>query len=60
MSINILNIGTTGIKDLVKSYVREHICEIAIIGITSAIVIGIAVLATGDISEAIAARHRNR
>jgi hypothetical protein len=61
MSISFLNLGTSGIKELVKYYVREHASEIAIIGVTFAIAIGVAVLATGDLGEAIAiakGRHR--
>jgi presenilin-like A22 family membrane protease len=58
MSISILKLGTTGIKDSFKWYVREHSGEIAIIGIMAVIGIGIALLATGDISEAIARGRR--
>jgi hypothetical protein len=54
MSISIPKIGTTGIKDSLKWYVREHVNEIVIVGTMFVIGIGIAVLATGDISEAIA------
>jgi hypothetical protein len=61
MSISILNLGTSGVKDLVKCYVREHASELAIIGITFAIAVGVTVLATGDLSEAIAiAKRRSR
>lgn len=54
MSISILKLGTTGIKDSFKWYVREHANEIAIVGIMFVIGVGIALVATGDISQAIA------
>ena len=58
MSISILKLGTASIKDSFKWYVREHASEIAIIGTVFAIFVGIALLATGDISEAIARGRR--
>jgi hypothetical protein len=58
MSISTLKLGTTGIKDSFNWYVREHSGEIAIIGIMVGIGIGVALLATGDISEAFAGRRR--
>lgn len=58
MSISILKLGTTGIKDSLKWYVREHSGEIAIIGIMVVIGIGVALLATGDFSEAFAGKRR--
>jgi hypothetical protein len=62
MSINLLNLGTLGIKDvlkwdILKSYVREHGSEMVIVGLMFGISVGVAVLATGDITEAVA---RNR
>lgn len=58
MSINILNLGTIGIKDVLKSYVREHASEIVIVGIMFGISVSIAILATGDFTEALARRRR--
>lgn len=58
MSINILNLGTTGVKDLIGSYVRGHASEMAIVAIVFAISISIAILATGDITEALAGSRR--
>ncbi len=58
MSISILKLGTTGIKDSFKWFVREHASEIAIVGVMFVIGVGIALLATGDISEAIARMGR--
>ena len=58
MSISILKLGTEGIKDAFKWYVREHSGEITIVGVMVAIGIGVALLATGDISEAIAGSRR--
>ena len=58
MSISILKIGTTGIKNSFKSYVREHASEIVIVGVMFAIGVGVALLATGDLSEAIARSNR--
>jgi glycerol uptake facilitator-like aquaporin len=58
MSINILNLGTIGIKDVLKSYVREHASELVIVGIMFGISVSIAILATGDFTEALARRRR--
>ena len=58
MSINILNLGTIGIKDVLKSYVREHASEIVIVGIMFGISVSIAILATGDFTEALARRRQ--
>lgn len=58
MSISILKLGTTGTKESFKWFVREHSGEIAIIGIMVMIGVGIALLATGDISQAFAGRRR--
>ena len=58
MSINILNLGTIGIKDVLKSYVREHASEIVIVGIMFGISVSIAILATGDFTEALARSRR--
>ena len=58
MSIKILSLGTIGIKELVGSYIREHGSEIAIAGIMTTILVGIAALATGDVMHAFASsRH---
>lgn len=54
MSLKFRSLGTTGTKDLITSYVREHINEIAIAGIMTAILVGITALATGDVMEALA------
>jgi hypothetical protein len=64
MSINLLSLGTTGIKDVLrwdvlKCYAREHTSEIVILGIMFGISLGIAMLATGDFTEALA-RKRGR
>ena len=58
MSINILNLGTIGIKDVLKSYVREHASELVIVGIMFGISVSIAILATGDFTEALARSRR--
>jgi hypothetical protein len=59
MSINFLSLGTVGIKDvpkwgILKSYVREHASEMVIVGIMFGISVSVAMLATGDITEALA------
>ena len=49
---------TVGIKDLIGSYIREHGNEIAIVGIMTAVLVGVTALATGDVTQALArARH---
>jgi hypothetical protein len=58
MSISILKLGTHGIKDTFKWYVRAHANEIAIVGVMVAISVTVAILATGDITEALARRGR--
>jgi glycerol uptake facilitator-like aquaporin len=58
MSINFLSLGTTGIRDLLKSYVKEHTSEMVIVGIMFGISVSIAILATGDFTEALARRRR--
>jgi glycerol uptake facilitator-like aquaporin len=58
MSINFLGLGTIGIKDVLKSYVREHASEMVIVGIMFGISVSIAMLATGDFTEALARRRR--
>jgi hypothetical protein len=58
MSISILTLGTTGIKDAIKWHLREHSSEIMIVGIMVTIGIGIGVLATGDIMEGLAKGRR--
>lgn len=58
MSISIFGLGTAGITDRIKYYVREHASEIAIMGIVVAISVGIGVLATGDINQALEAGNR--
>jgi hypothetical protein len=62
MSINLLSLGTTGIKDVLKldvlkSYVREHASELVIVGIMVGISVSVALLATGDFTEALARRR---
>jgi hypothetical protein len=62
MSINILSLGTIGIKDVLKwdvlkSYVREHASEMVIVGIMFGISVSIALLATGDFTEALARKR---
>jgi hypothetical protein len=52
-----LSLGNTGIKALLGSYIREHRNEIVIFGITTTMLVGVAVLATGDISQALARGH---
>jgi hypothetical protein len=64
MSINFLSLGTVGMKDelkwdILKSYVREHGSKVVIVGIMLGISVCVAVLATGDITEAVA-RGRGR
>jgi hypothetical protein len=49
-----LSIGKTGIKELLGTYLREHSSEIVIFAITTTILVGVAVLATGDITQALA------
>jgi hypothetical protein len=58
MSINFLGLGTIGIKDVLKSYVREHASEMVIVGIMFGISVSVAMLATGDFTEALARRRR--
>ena len=62
MSINLLSLGTTGIKDVLKldvlkSYVREHASELVIVGIMVGISVSVALLTTGDFTEALARRR---
>jgi hypothetical protein len=54
MSIKVLSLGTIRIKELTGSYIREHGSEIAIAGIMTTILVGIAALATGDVMHALA------
>ena len=54
MSIKILSLGTIGIKELIGSHIREHGSEMAIAGIMTTILVGIAALATGDVMHALA------
>lgn len=57
MSIKI-RLGTVGIKGLIGSYIREHSNEIAIVGIMTAVLVGVTALATGDVMQALArGRH---
>ena len=63
MSINLLSLGTTGIKDVhkwdvLKSYAREHTTEMVIVGIMFGISVSVAILATGDFTEALARNRR--
>ena len=46
MSIK-LTLRTAGLKDLIGSYIREHSSEIAIVGIMTTVLAGVAVLVTG-------------
>jgi succinate dehydrogenase hydrophobic anchor subunit len=57
MSIK-LSLGTTGMKEVIGTYIREHSSEIAIVGIMTTVLVGVAALATGDITHALAYRHR--
>ena len=57
MSINLLSLGTTGIKDVLKSYVREHANEMVIVAVMLGISVSVAILATGDFTEALARRR---
>jgi hypothetical protein len=59
MSIKILSLGTIGIKELIGSYIREHGSEMAIAGIMTTILVGIAALATGDGMHALANSHHH-
>ena len=64
MSINLLSLGTNGIKDvlkwdILKSYAREHASEMVIVGIMFGISVSIALLATGDFTEALARKGRH-
>lgn len=58
MSISILKLGTTGIKDAFKWYVKAHANEMTIVGIMVSISVVVAMLATGDITEALGRRGR--
>ena len=63
MSINLLSLGTSGIKDVLnwnvlKSYAREHTNEMVIVGIMLGISVSVAILATGDFTEALARNRR--
>jgi hypothetical protein len=60
MPLSALNLGTTGIKDLIGSYIRGHTSEIAIVGIVFAITVSIAILAIGDITEFFVGGRRRR
>ena len=55
MSIK-LSLRTPWLKDMIGSYIREHSSEIAIVGIMTIVLAGVAVIATGDITQAFA-RH---
>jgi hypothetical protein len=57
MSIK-LSLRTAGLKELMGSYIREHSSEIAIVGIMTTVLAGVAVLATGDITQ-VFAKHRH-
>jgi hypothetical protein len=46
-------LGTVGIKDLIRSYIREHSNEIAIVGIMTTVLVGVTALATGDVMQAL-------
>jgi hypothetical protein len=63
MSLNLKSLGMNGmngmngVKDVLGSYIREHSSEVAIFAITGTILVGVALLATGDITSALARRH---
>ena len=57
MSLNFKSLGRTGIKELLGSYIREHSSEMVIVAITGTILVGVAVLATGDITHVLARGH---
>ena len=57
-NVNKINFRNNGVKDLIGSYIREHSSEIAIVGIMTTILAGVAVLATGDGMQAFA-NHRH-
>lgn len=64
MSINLLNFGITEIKDILewnvlKGYVREHASEMVVVGIMFGISVSVAMLATGDFTEALARKGRH-
>jgi hypothetical protein len=59
MSIKVLRLGTTGIKLAIGSYIREHGNEIVIAGIMTAVLVGVAAMATGDITRALAYGHHH-
>ena len=54
MSIKVFSLGTIGVRHQIESYVREHGSELAIGGIMTAILVGVAALATGDVMQALA------
>ena len=56
MSIK-LSLRTPWLKDMIGSDIREHSSEIAIVGIMTIVLTGVAVIVTGDITQAFA-RHR--
>ena len=60
MSIRFMGFGVGGIKDLVGSYVREHSSEIVIVGVMTAVLVGVTAVATGDILQALASSRRHR
>jgi len=42
-----------------KEYIKTHSAQLVIFGITTAILAGIAVMATGDIGQIFAGRHKH-
>ncbi|MFZ0556326.1 MAG: hypothetical protein WBL68_17910 [Nitrososphaeraceae archaeon] len=58
MSISFLGLETTGIKNALKWHIKEHASEIVIVGIMIGLSVSVAMLATGDITEAIARARR--
>jgi hypothetical protein len=63
MSINLLSLGTIGIKDVLKwdvlkSYAREHTNEMVIVAIMFGISVSVAMLATGEFTEVLARARR--
>jgi hypothetical protein len=58
MSISFLGLGTSGIKDTLKWHIRDHAGEMVIVGIMIGISVSIAILATGNMMDAIARSRR--
>jgi hypothetical protein len=54
MSINFLGLGTIEIKDVLKSYVREHANEMVIVAVMLGISVSVAILANVDFTGELA------